>query len=115
MKHGWNLVFTPDFDAARAALRATQSIGVVISGTQIGEGASWKDLLQDIQAVPLPPQLVVADRLADEHLWGEVLNLGGYDVLITPFVEAELLHVVSMAWQFRKRELAAGSTYEEDS
>lgn len=38
-------------------------------------------------------------RLADESLWAEVLNLGGYDVLPTPLVEDEVTRVVWLAWQ----------------
>ncbi len=29
--------------------------------------------------------LIVTDRLANEALWSEVLNLGGYDVVAKPF------------------------------
>jgi DNA-binding NtrC family response regulator len=42
--------------------------------------------------------LIVTDRLADERLWAEVLNLGGYDLLLKPFDPEELLRVVSSAW-----------------
>jgi hypothetical protein len=35
--------------------------------------------------MPIPPQLIVADRLARDGLWAEVLNLGCYDLLMTPF------------------------------
>jgi len=54
--------------------------------------------------MPIPPQLIVADRLAHEGLWAEVLNLG-YDLLMTPFEAAEVLRVVTLAWDFWKREL----------
>ena len=53
----------------------------------------------------IPPQLIVADRLADDALWAEVLNLGGYDLLMTPFEPEEVWRVVSMAWDFREREV----------
>jgi len=55
--------------------------------------------------MPIPPQLIVADRLAHEGLWAEVLNLGCYDLLMTPFEAAEVLRVVPLAWDFWKREL----------
>jgi len=44
-----------------------------------------------------PPLLIVASRLADERLWAEVLNLGGYDVLLKPFEPAELRRVIGNA------------------
>ncbi len=40
----------------------------------------------------------MTDRLADERLWSEVLNLGGYDVLLKPFEPGEVLRVVNSAW-----------------
>jgi hypothetical protein len=55
--------------------------------------------------MPVPPQLIVADRLADELLWAEVLNLGCYDLLTTPFAAEEVLRVVPMAWDFWKRQV----------
>ena len=42
--------------------------------------------------------LIVTDRLADERLWAEVLNLGGYDLLLKPFDPEEVLRVVNSAW-----------------
>jgi Protein of unknown function (DUF2934) len=44
-----------------------------------------------------PPPLIVADCLADERLWAEVLNLGGYDLLAKPFDANGVLQVVSAA------------------
>jgi hypothetical protein len=37
--------------------------------------------------------------VADERLWAEVLNLGGYDVLSTPFAAGEVLRACFLAWQ----------------
>jgi DNA-binding response OmpR family regulator len=43
--------------------------------------------------------MVVASRLADERLWAEVLNLGGYDLLVKPFNSIEVIRSMSLAWQ----------------
>ena len=59
---------------------------------------NWKLLFQQTQALPSPPRCIVFSRLADEYLWAEVLNLGGQDVLQTPFVAREVRHVVDCAW-----------------
>src|SRR5947208_1062918 len=66
----------------------------------------WKDLLRHLWTMEFPPALVVADRLADERLWAEVLNLGGYDLLTKPFVEKEVIHVLSTACRSEKNSLA---------
>jgi DNA-binding response OmpR family regulator len=77
------------------------------------DGGDWKDLLAGLQWLANPPVLVVASRLADEHLWGEVLNLGGYDVLSKPFDRLEVVRVISLAWlhwkECREQRLALGS------
>jgi DNA-binding response OmpR family regulator len=49
-----------------------------------------------------PPKLIVTSRLADERLWSEVLNLGGFDVLAQPFNPREALRCIGEAchhWQ----------------
>jgi FixJ family two-component response regulator len=43
--------------------------------------------------------LIVTSGLADAHLWAEVLNLGGYDVLAKPFDDQEVQRVVAGAWR----------------
>ena len=59
-----------------------------------------------------PPNLIVFSRLADERLWAEVLNLGGFDVLMTPFEPEEVLRVDFAAWSRWEYDFAA-STAEE--
>ena len=44
------------------------------------------------------PLLIVTARCADDQLWAEVLNLGGYDVLMKPFERTEVIRVISLAW-----------------
>ncbi|MBZ5622978.1 MAG: hypothetical protein LAQ69_30225 [Acidobacteriia bacterium] len=59
---------------------------------------NWKLLFQQTEALPRPPRFIVSSRLADDYLWVEVLNLGGQDVLQTPFVAREVRHAVECAW-----------------
>lgn len=62
----------------------------VILCEEILEDGTWKDILDQ----PGGPPVVVTSRLADERLWCEVLNLGGYDVLAKPFSNREVLHLL---------------------
>jgi len=64
---------------------------------QILADGDWRDLLSDLQDLQETPPLIVSSRLADDRLWAEVLNLGGYDLLIKPFTAAEVSRVVRMA------------------
>ncbi len=71
---------------------------VVICESCLPDG-NWKDILSQVAVLPDPPRLIVISREQDNRLWGEVLNMGGYDVLTTPFEENELIRVVNRAWQ----------------
>lgn len=99
----WNSRFVRMFEPARNTLRKLP-FKAVICESRLSDGHCWKDILRESQAVAHPPPLVVADRLADEALWAEVLNLGGYDVLMKPFDEREVLHVLAMACRFGERD-----------
>jgi DNA-binding response OmpR family regulator len=57
----------------------------------------WRELLSDLQGEQQMPLLIVSSRLADDRLWAEVLNLGGYDLLTKPFAPAEVSRVVRLA------------------
>jgi len=60
---------------------------------------NWKDILSQVAVLLDAPRLIVTSREPDERLWAEVLNMGGYDVLATPFEKDELIRAVSRACQ----------------
>lgn len=110
----WDVRFAPTLRDAERALRSQPS-GIVVSNARLADGSSWKDLLDMVQRMPVPPQFIVADRLADDALWAEVLNLGAYDLLTTPFVRQEVLRVLPMAWDFRRREIQQAASRRKKS
>jgi len=70
---------------------------VVVCEQVLADG-DWRDLLKDLQSEQqMPPPLIVLSKRADDRLWAEVLNLGGYDLLIKPFAAMEVSRVVKMA------------------
>ena len=71
-----------------------QSVAVLLCERDHADG-NWEDLLKATARLPAPPNLIVFSRLADESLWAKVLNLGGFDVLITPFEPEEVLRAPS--------------------
>ena len=93
----WMLFRTESVRDALSVLERTE-ISVVISDQDV-PGGGWKKILSALQHLPRPPLLVVTSRLADDHLWAEVLNLGGHDVLATPFRANELVWVLENAWR----------------
>ncbi|MGB8879745.1 MAG: response regulator [Solirubrobacteraceae bacterium] len=99
-----NILAAPQWEIREAATYSEalgilhdRHIAVTICDTEIGEG-NWQALLANLQSRAYPPNLIVSSRLADERLWAEVLNLGGYDVLVQPFDRGEVLRVTRMAW-----------------
>ena len=63
----------------------------------------WKDVFREAGVLRNPPPVVVVSRQADERLWAEVLNLGGYDLLLKPFDNCEVRRVMNMAYRHRTR------------
>ena len=70
---------------------------VVVCERDLPDG-NWKDVLGITALLPCPPPLVVTSRMADDCLWAEVLNLGGYDVLAKPLDAQELRRTLNLAW-----------------
>jgi DNA-binding response OmpR family regulator len=84
--------------------------GVVLCSAEMA-GPAWKEVVNEVARLPAPPAVIVLSDSADDSLWAEVFNLGGYDVLVRPFAGAEVIHVVSLAWrnwQEARQRLEAG-------
>ena len=93
---GWVLVFTGNLREALAVLQSIL-VGVVLCDTCLPGGQTWRDLIHEMLGMEDPPPLILADRLADDCLWDEALNLGAYDVLAKPFDSREVLRTVTTA------------------
>lgn len=73
-------------------------VAVVICERDMPDG-SWVDLFETLSLQTHSPLMIVVSRLADERLWAEVLNRGGYDVLAKPFEPKEVTYSVASAWR----------------
>ena len=80
------------------ALLRKSAAPVVLCEGDLPDG-NWKDILDAFTVLTAPPLLIVTSRLADECLWVEVLNLGGYDLLAKPLDKKEVLWAVDSAWR----------------
>jgi response regulator RpfG family c-di-GMP phosphodiesterase len=95
-KRGWRLLESQDRNRAMLCLDCDNVQVVVVEFHP--QDSAWKTLLQDLQRRRDPPQLVVTSRTADNSLWAEVLNLGGYDLLVSqPLDGDELERVLASA------------------
>jgi response regulator RpfG family c-di-GMP phosphodiesterase len=96
------------FESVKDAAPYCASAAVVICERDLTDG-SWHEVLEVCSQCSNPPVLMVASRHADERLWAEVLNLGGYDVLLKPFVRSEVTRVMEMAGQSWVPGVVSGS------
>jgi DNA-binding NtrC family response regulator len=79
------------------------AVPVLICESDLIDG-TWRDLLDRTTHMQHAPLLIVTSRSADDALWAEVLNLGGYNVLAKPFDSREVFHVVANAWLHWKNQ-----------
>jgi DNA-binding NtrC family response regulator len=98
---------------ASTAVRASEIVRkkpptVVICGEKFS-GGDWRQFLSEIHSSGGTPPTIVAAQHADERLWADVLNRGGFDLLQTPFEEQEVRRVLEMACRHGVRRLAQAS------
>jgi DNA-binding response OmpR family regulator len=93
--HGWRLFEARDRRHSLECLAKNQ-VQVVIAESEL-PAWNWKRILSDLRRLSPTPQLVVTSRTADDYLWAEVLNVGGYDVLPQPLERDEVERVVASA------------------
>jgi DNA-binding response OmpR family regulator len=86
------------------AILRERAVSIVICERDLPDG-TWRDILQALDKLCDRPYLIVTSRLADDHLWVEVLNLGGHDVLLKPLDYNEVARVIDSAWRnWRQRQ-----------
>jgi len=89
----WSLQLSRDLSDAFDLLTKS-AFSLVVTERDLPDGR-WTQLLERRTAVD--QRLVVISRHADERLWAEVLDLGGYDLLAKPLCEFEVLTVLRQA------------------
>lgn len=91
----WRLFEAGDRSRALECLEKNP-VEVVVAESQVPDW-NWRRILTDLRRFNPVPQLVVTSRMADDYLWAEVLNVGGYDVLAQPLDREEVERVVASA------------------
>lgn len=93
----WQVLHAASWPEAERVLRTVQC-PLVITESDLNEWC-WRKVLASLDRmrhIPKPNLIVVSEK-ADDYLWSEVLNLGGYDVLAKPLDKRELLWVLKNA------------------
>ncbi len=107
----WDINHASNLDEA-ASYYKDLNLSVIICERDLPDGG-WKDLLNSVRELPAAPSFLVVSRHADENLWADVLNFGGYDVLPKPFERREMVRIVSMAWRHSHGKLSRKSSSSE--
>lgn len=101
----WTLHEVSCFREALLLLRR-RPVDLIITERDLEDG-SWRDVLDVLKGIPACPALIVTSRFADEYLWAEVLNEGGFDVLAQPFDREEVVRVISAATRRTQNQYAS--------
>ena len=84
-----------DCNEALQMLR-TQPVQVVVTDTTLPDG-DWRRVLEIVEQRSRKIEVVVCSRVGDLKLWLDVLEQGGYDVLVQPYQREEIKRIVEAA------------------
>ena len=93
----WQLQTASDIREATAIIKRAP-VPVVICEYDLPDG-DWRVLYDVARTLEFPCHFLVTLRHADERVWGEILEAGGYDCLPKPFRSDEVYRLVSLAWR----------------
>ena len=77
-------------------LEAQLAVQVVVTDARFHDG-DWRRVLEIVERGRRKIEVVVCSRLGDPKLWLDVLEEGGYDVLVEPFEHEEVQRIVEAA------------------
>jgi CheY-like chemotaxis protein len=63
-------------------------------------GADWREVVQTAASAPQLVYSILLSKVADDYLWNEVIRRGGYDLLVTPLREEDVLRAVRLGWSY---------------
>ena len=101
--HPLGSLLTADTVSTAKTILLRRDVSVILCERDLKPG-TWIEMLEYTTSLQRPPALIVTSRLADDRLWSEVLNLGGWDVLAKPFDRCEVSRSVESAWRHRQGE-----------
>ncbi len=85
-----------DCNEARRMLETRPRVQVVVTDAALPDG-DWRRVLEIMAQGGANVEVVVCSRLGDPKLWLDVLEQGGYDVLVAPYEREETKRIVEAA------------------
>jgi DNA-binding response OmpR family regulator len=97
-QHNWALRFA---DSPQDGFRmAAQNYFELILCDRHQSGYPWREVMDRLAATSPRSCILLVSPVNDSHLWSDVLQQGGYDVLIRPLREKAVLHSIDAAVRF---------------
>lgn len=81
-------------EEAAGLLRCIEHISLVLTDPGLPDGG-WFDVVNLVDDLRPDAKVVVCARVPDERLWVQVLQAGGFDVLVEPYQETEVQRILS--------------------
>ena len=85
-----------DCNEAQRMLGTHPAVQVVVTDARLHDG-DWRRVFEIVARGRRKIELIVCSRLGDPKLWLDVLEEGGYDVLVEPFEHEEVRRIVGAA------------------
>lgn len=96
----WKLAQIPDLDGTDAVLK-TAEVPILFFDRDIA-GAGWRETIKRLVHSRRDACIVLLSNVADQYLWDEVVQQGGFDLLTRPFRKEQVLSTLVFAYaQFR--------------
>lgn len=102
------LCLAGSFEDASEALKRFAAPVVIVD--RDWPGTDWRVMVRNFASIGPRACTILMSGVTDEHLWEEVLRLGGYDVVTKPLRAQETARAITLAlsyWRFAGRRATA--------
>jgi DNA-binding response OmpR family regulator len=93
---GWSLFRSRNIVEGLSAV-INHQIEVIFTDCDLPDG-TWMNMIESLRACRNAPRVIVFSSRADDRLWMDVLERGGYDLVAIPFDRAEVVRTGYRAW-----------------
>jgi DNA-binding NtrC family response regulator len=93
----WYLEFARSYESARE-LAARHEFAIILCDRDLPLVASWREAIPEFASLAPDSRIMLTSPVNDDHLWQEVIQRGGYDVLTKPFKEERVVRSINFAW-----------------
>ena len=93
---GFDVLPVCDCNEARRMLETQPGVQVVVTDARLHDG-DWRRVFEIVARGRRKIEVIVCSRVGDPKLWLDVLEEGGYDVLVEPFEHEEVRRILEVA------------------